>query len=154
MIRIRELTLRPGEDVAKLKKRAADYLSLPQTDILEMKLVKRSVDARKKQDIRISYTVDVCVRGKEEKILREWLSWGFDIDGVRMAYEITVNATSKPSLSYTNKILESWHAAGIKTVDAIDRADKKPGGNQGGMSFDVDDFFKAALDRSYNPQKK
>ena len=96
-----------------------------------------------------------ALTGKEKDFIAKWTEeYGFGFDMIEKAYEITVNATSKPSLSYTNKILESWHAAGIKTVDAIDRADKKPGGNQGGMSFDVDDFFKAALDRSYNPQKK
>jgi len=62
---------------------------------------------------------------------------------------------SKPSLSYTNKILESWYSEGLTTPEAVDAASaKKNGDKQQGMSFDVDEFFKAALDRSYRDEKK
>ena len=91
---------------------------------------------------------------KEKDFIAKWTGeYGFGFDMIEKAYEITVNATSKPSMNYANKVLESWHAEGIKTVEDTERAAKKTEGG-GGMSFDVDDFFKAALDRSYNQQKK
>lgn len=96
-----------------------------------------------------------ALTSKEKDFIAKWTTeYGFGFDMIEKAYEITVNATSKPSMSYTNKILESWYAQGIKTVEDTDRAAKKTDTGSGGMSFDVDDFFKAALDRSYNQPKK
>ncbi len=96
-----------------------------------------------------------ALTSKEKDFIAKWTGdYGFGFDMIEKAYEITVNATSKPSMSYTNKVLESWYSQGIKTVEDTDRSAKKTDAGTGGMSFDVDDFFKAALDRSYNQPKK
>lgn len=65
MIRIRDLSLRPGEGEMQLLQAAAKCLGCTPKEILHLQLVKKSVDARKKQDVRIIYTVDVSVRGRE-----------------------------------------------------------------------------------------
>ena len=98
---------------------------------------------------------------KEEKILRDWLSWGFDVDGVRMAYEITVNAIGEASLPYANSILKTWHEEGLHTPAEIqakldaDQAKKEDesGSSVLGNSFDTDDLFAAALARSFNERQ-
>lgn len=96
-----------------------------------------------------------ALTGKEKEFIAKWTeNYGFGFDMIEKAYEITVNATSKPSMSYTNKVLESWYTQGIKTVEDLERDTKKTDSGKSGMSFDVDDFFKAALDRSYNQPKK
>ena len=51
MILIRSLRLDTGENISALKPRAAKALGCPAREIREMKLVKRSLDARKKNDI-------------------------------------------------------------------------------------------------------
>ena len=99
---------------------------------------------------------------KEEKILRAWLSWGFDTDGVRMAYEITVNAIGEASLPYANSILKAWHEDGLHTADEIqtrldaDRAKKESesGASVLGNSFDTDDLLAAALNRSFSDRRE
>jgi len=97
-----------------------------------------------------------ALTSKEKDFIAKWTeTYKFEFSMIEKAYEITVNATSKPSLSYTNKILESWYSEGLTTPEAVDAASaKKNGDKQQGMSFDVDEFFKAALDRSYRDEKK
>ena len=70
MIRIRDISLSPGQDQAKLHQLCAKVLKLSPADISYIEIHKRSVDARKKSDIRIIYTVDAAIRGSEEKLLR------------------------------------------------------------------------------------
>ncbi|MEA4964441.1 MAG: hypothetical protein VB055_01290 [Oscillospiraceae bacterium] len=65
MIRIRDLSLCPGDGEPQLLRAAAKQLGCTPKEILRMQLVKKSVDARKKQDVRMIYTVDVSVRGDE-----------------------------------------------------------------------------------------
>ena len=95
-------------------------------------------------------------------MLSAWLSFGYDINIVRMAYEITVNATGEPSVAYANAILEKWNANAWKTEAEIqaglDAEREKREGNSGnkelGNSFDTDDFFEAALQRGFRERSR
>ena len=69
MIRIRDLSLAPGEDESSLWKQAAKYLRKKPGDIQRLSIHKKSIDARNKADVRIRYTVDVAVSG-ENRILQ------------------------------------------------------------------------------------
>ncbi len=71
MIRIRDIALPPEHNVNQLSFEAARLLKIPNSKVRGVKLVRRSVDARKKNDIRVVYTVDVKVDGNEQKILRQ-----------------------------------------------------------------------------------
>ena len=104
-----------------------------------------------------------ALTSKESKMLSAWLSFGYDINIVRMAYEITVNATGEASLPYTNAILEKWNANAWKTVAEIEAGmnaerEKREGsvGNKKelGNSFDTDDFFEAALQRGFRERSR
>ena len=70
MIRIRDISLPPEHNIAQLSYEAARMLKIPNSRVRRLKLVRRSVDARKKPDVRIVYTVDVTVEGNEQKILK------------------------------------------------------------------------------------
>ncbi len=71
MIRIREIYLPPEHNVAQLSYEAAQALRISVSKIRHLTIVRRSVDARKKPDVRIVYTVDVSVDGSEKKILKQ-----------------------------------------------------------------------------------
>ena len=58
MIRIRDLSLPPDGDMARLVQAAARQLRISPNEIKQLDLKKKSVDARKKNDVRIIYTVD------------------------------------------------------------------------------------------------
>ena len=61
----------PEHSVAQLSYEAARALKVSNSKVRRVKIVKRSVDARKKPDVRIVYTVDVAVDGNEGKILKQ-----------------------------------------------------------------------------------
>ena len=104
-----------------------------------------------------------ALTSKESKMLSAWLSFGYDINIVRMAYEITVNATGEPSVAYTNAILEKWNANAWKTLAEIEAGmnaerEKREGAASNkkelGNSFDTDDFFEAALQRGFRERSR
>ena len=70
MIRLRDISLPPAHSASQLQYEAARLLRLSPSKIRGVKLVRRSVDARKKPEVRIIYTVDVAVEGSEAKILK------------------------------------------------------------------------------------
>ena len=70
MIRIRDISLPPEHNPHQLGFEAAQLLGLSNSKIRQMKIVRRSVDARKKPDVRIIYTIDVAVDGNEKRILK------------------------------------------------------------------------------------
>ncbi len=70
MIRIRDIVLPPEHDSHQLLYEAARALKISASGIKRLTIFRRSVDARKKPDIRIVYTVDVAVDGSEQKILK------------------------------------------------------------------------------------
>ena len=70
MIRIRDISLPPQQDMSQLVFAAARQLRIDHTQIKRLDIKKRSVDARKKNDVRLIYTVDVLVKGREDKILK------------------------------------------------------------------------------------
>ncbi len=107
---------------------------------------------------------------KEKAMIKDWcVNWGFSDEIITKAYEITANATGEASLSYANAILENWHNAGLKTIEEIEaysaefdkkkkngKYTKKKGSTATPFesSFDTDDFFEAALRRSYDEAEK
>ena len=70
MILIRSLRLEPGEDISALGPRAAKVLGCPAREIRELKLIKRSLDARKKTDIHYVCSVAVSLPGEEKYLER------------------------------------------------------------------------------------
>ena len=71
MIRIRDIALPPEHNVSQLQFEAAQLLHVSASKIKGLRLVKRSVDARKKPDVKIIYTIDVMIDGNEEKLVRK-----------------------------------------------------------------------------------
>jgi len=71
MIRLREIALPPEHNMAQLPYEAARMLRIPNSKIRNLRIVRRSVDARKKPDVKIVYTVDVRIEGNEQKVLRQ-----------------------------------------------------------------------------------
>lgn len=71
MIRIRDISLPPEHNVHQLRFEAGRLLRVSSLQIRKLLIVRRSVDARKKPNIRIIYTVDVAVEGDEQKLLKK-----------------------------------------------------------------------------------
>lgn len=71
MIRIREIALPPEHNSAQLGFEAARLLKVANSKIRRIKIVRRSIDARKKPDVKVVYTIDVTLDGNENKILKQ-----------------------------------------------------------------------------------
>ena len=71
MIRIREIALPPEHNPAQLGFEAARLLKVPNSKIRRVSIVRRSIDARKKPDVKVVYTIDVAIDGNENKILKQ-----------------------------------------------------------------------------------
>lgn len=89
---------------------------------------------------------------REKKFIANFAKLQIPDDMLELAYNITVDNTSKPSMPYMNKVLTTWREAGYKTADdvraAIEAYKQKKSGVVGASSFDKDEFFEAALRRS------
>lgn len=104
----------------------------------------------------------------ERKYIRRWIEeWCCDISIIKRAYEMTVDATGKATMRYTDAILKRWYENQLTTLEQIEaeeeqrryekeknkqaklKQNKKSNTPEKGGSFDVDDFFEAALKRSY-----
>ncbi len=100
----------------------------------------------------------------EEECFDRWLiEFGYDIEVIGIAYDITVNTKGKAIVAYTNSILANWYQAGCRTQAEVEgyleREKKKPAKagkikaplnqDEPEGSFDTNDFFARALARSY-----
>jgi DnaD/phage-associated family protein len=85
-------------------------------------------------------------------------TYGYDTDIIRIAYDITVNAIQKPVPKYADKIIEKWYSEGLRTLADIEAFESKkkdmPKDNgEVQKSYEIDDFFAAALNRSLKDLK-
>lgn len=95
---------------------------------------------------------------KEKEAFANWIGkWNMPLAIIERAYEITVENTGGASIAYCNAVLERWYASGYKTIEEVNSAmeeyrhDKKGARDTEG-SFETDDFFEAALRRSYGEE--
>lgn len=70
MIRIRDISLAPGQPESALRAQAARVLRLREADIAAISVRRKSVDARRKDDVRLIYTVDAALQVPEAPVLR------------------------------------------------------------------------------------
>ncbi len=71
MLRVNQVKVKPGYSDADLKRSTANVLRIPEENIITLKIIRQSIDARKKPQIYYSYSVDVTVK-EEEKVLRRF----------------------------------------------------------------------------------
>lgn len=68
MLRINELCLEVGENVEHLKKLAAKFIGVNENDFTSFEISRESIDSRKKNNIKMVYSVDVELSSGEEDI--------------------------------------------------------------------------------------
>lgn len=126
---------------------------------------KRRIETREGHLRRLLGIGERALTSEEEKAFVRWCEeYNYDDSVIEFAYEQTVKATNKASVPYMDKIISRWNTAGCKTladVHALSEKEKaerssaaKPKSEKQAekdemRSFEVDDFFSHALDRSY-----
>ena len=102
---------------------------------------------------------------QEDEAFKRWcIEYNYDDALIGLAYDLTVGATGKASVVYADKIITRWNTEGCKTLSDVnallekektEKAAKKPqksakeAEKDEMRSFEVEDFFAHALDRSY-----
>ena len=71
MIRVQDIKLSLDEDQAILPSKIAKKLKIKSSDIVQYTIFKEAIDARKKEDIKLVYTVDVQTT-KDEWLLEKY----------------------------------------------------------------------------------
>lgn len=86
--------------------------------------------------------------------LARWtIEWNLSYELIELAYNEMMNAISQPKFSYENGILKKWVEAGIRDKEgaeafvAAHKKEKKSGGAEKTVGFDLDEFFAAAQRR-------
>jgi DnaD/phage-associated family protein len=119
--------------------------------VLEERLQRIELMASSMGKIRAMFGLaSRALTAKEKSMVERWvcqMQYGDDV--LRLAYETTVNAINKPSIPYANTILERWYAEGYRTMADVEKALAEYRRKKTEGSFDVDDFFEAALKRTY-----
>ena len=70
MIRIRDLSLTPDDTLGRLVQLTTRHLGIKEHEIKQLHIRKKSIDARKKHNVRVIYTIDVEIKGREDKLLK------------------------------------------------------------------------------------
>lgn len=92
----------------------------------------------------------------EKEMFERWTQrYGYDIDVIRCAYDIMIDNIQKPVPKYANTIIEKWYSEGLKTADEVVSYESKQKASKTDeqKSYDLDGFFEAALQRSYDDLK-
>jgi len=86
----------------------------------------------------------------EKTIIGQWASDPkFDLELLKEAYDLTINAIGKPTLSYINSILIRWMNEGIDSLEKLknSQSTQKEDGSAVKKTYDLEDFFKAAVEK-------
>ena len=94
----------------------------------------------------------------EKELFEKWLNtYGYSEEIIRIAFDMTVNAIQRPVPKYTDKILEKWYGQGLRTKEDIEAFEKNKKDTKADTdpqkSYEIDDFFAAALNRSLKDLK-
>lgn len=127
--------------------------TVSEADALLTRLEKRFTIEEK---LREAMELKTRFSQKQLTFIRVWSEdWGFSLDMILMAHEITLDNTGSMSFSYTNKILENWKAAGVYTKQAAEaesashksaKSAAKPK-SDGGSSLDVSGIMQDVLQK-------
>ena len=97
----------------------------------------------------------------EKKKFSTWLyDYRYGLDIITRAFEVTVDTKGAHNLKYMDGILANWNSQGLRTLADIDASEArfqaqktekqtKKSSSESQSSFDTDDFFAAAVRRSF-----
>lgn len=89
----------------------------------------------------------------QEKMIANWNTLGLSLDMITYAWEKCLDSINKLSFQYINKVLLSWTKNGYKVrEDVVAQTKKEKPKQENSKSYDLDEFYKMAL--NYTPNNK
>ncbi len=106
-------------------------------------------------NVKKIFGISRALSSKEKKIVEEWnRKYHFAFDMIQEAFDKAVaSGNDKGKIGYCDKILTDWHIKGYKSAEDV--REKEKSGKKGKIldsSFSTQDFFEAAIARSYQQQ--
>ena len=98
--------------------------------------------------------------GPERDFIRKWSSWKMKTELLEEACNRTIMNINKPDFKYADRILESWHKAGVTTLTEVKALDathalmNPRSGSADGSSRPVAPMTKSAASYNSYPQRK
>lgn len=98
-----------------------------------------------------------ALTAKEKRMFSDWIhTYKFDMDMIRLAFEIGMDASPDASVAYIDSILKRWNSENIRTAADVEadkaareaKRGKGKAAQESSGSFDTDDFFDAAMRKS------
>lgn len=133
-----------------------DIRTLDEANDRLVKLEKRfSVE----EELRSAMELKTKFSPKQLGFIKTWSEdWEFSSDMILLAYELTLDNTGGMKFEYTNKILENWKAAGIRTRAAAEQENanfKRSGrsqqkGTDSNSSIDVGNVMEDIMQKYRN----
>lgn len=120
MLRITNIKLSLDEEESLLKAKIAKKLKIPEKSIINYRIFKKSLDARKKNNIHFVYTLDAELKN-EEKILKLYSK-----KGVSQVSAITHKYEKKVTSNVTRPIIVGMGPAGLFAALALSRMGYRP----------------------------
>ncbi len=158
----------------RLGKKSLSYaekiaVSFHDEDISTAAAVHAQIDYLERRDTAVGKVQSLfgfngrALSATEKKLFTAWTQdYGFDMEIIRRAYELTVDSIHEPAPKYTDKILSKWHAASLSTlseVEAFIEADRKKStpervsvdskGKNKAKNQEIDDWFEQRLQKSF-----
>ncbi|MCD8048622.1 MAG: DnaD domain protein [Clostridia bacterium] len=96
------------------------------------------------------FSLERAFSDREAEYIANWTNtFGMSEAMIKEAYARTTVNTGKLSFPYMNKILESWHKSGIKTIAALKEAEGTRGGKPAKQqsNYDFDDIERREFER-------
>lgn len=165
-----EAKLRVGNIVNRAKSLAEKGIDT--LEMLERHIELTEQDTKDEHEIRTILGIwGRAISKTQKEYFKKWMNdYCFGSDIISEAYDIAALNTKNGSLPYMDRVLTSWHEAGLKTAEECrnydtarlkekrdKRSAKKPSKTEPETpkygNFDPSAAFMAALDRSYSDKK-
>ena len=121
MLTIRDLTVPLRHDASMLYYLAAQALGIQASQIRELHIRRKSLDARKKPDLRYTYTVDVALHKSEKQVLRQCRN-----NKVSLASDIWYRPPKPASLPDSRPVVVGFGPAGMFAALVLAMAGLRP----------------------------
>ena len=107
MIRIRDISMPAEHDPNQLVFEASRLLRISASKIRGLRLVRRSIDGRKKPDIRWVYTIDVAVEGKVKTVKTKDKTIASTVDSYEKGFTLILSGDEiiRCASGYSNHII-------------------------------------------------
>lgn len=106
MIRIGQIKIPFQGDLEEqegiLRRKSARILNIPVTEIEKLEIIKQSIDARKKPDLFLVYTVDICLQG--DKALKNGMATAKESAILKKCRDKNVSIAKEISYTFPSKM--------------------------------------------------